>query len=124
MVAGDLLQREWVQRVVSFKSVWDNGKVYLWRPVVPVVAARILQRKKLHPLGWIFTTTPAQPDIENVAVIHQDYLDNMSVDDIDSLPFWDTEGFHFEAAAYADRTVADAAGDHAVNLKIVGVTDQ
>lgn len=118
--ARSAIQREWVQRVVSFKSVWDNGKVYLWRPVVPVVAARILQRKKLHPLGWIFTTTPAQPDIENVAVIHQDYLDNMSVDDIDSLPFWDTEGFHFEAAAYADRTVADAGGDHAVNFKIVG----
>ena len=55
------IQREWVKRVFSFNSVWDNGKVFLWRPVVPTVAARFLQRKRLHPLGWIFTTSPAPP---------------------------------------------------------------
>lgn len=61
------VQREWVKRAAIFKSVWDNGKVYMWRPVVPTVPARFLQRKHLHPLGWIFTTSPAPPDLENVS---------------------------------------------------------
>ena len=40
------IQREWVQRVFSFNSVWDNGKVFLWRPVVPTIPARFLQHKR------------------------------------------------------------------------------
>ena len=37
---------------------------YMWRPLVPHV--RLHGTKQLHPLGWIFTTSPAPPDIENV----------------------------------------------------------
>ena len=99
------IQREWVQRVFSFNSVWDNGKVFLWRPVVPTIPARFLQHKRLLPLGWIFTTSPAPPDIENVCVIHQDYLQEMNEDEMVALPAYDAHGHFFEAKGYANKTV-------------------
>jgi hypothetical protein len=112
------IQREWVKRVFSFNSVWDNGKVFLWRPVVPTVPARFLQRKHLHPLGWIFTTSPAPPDIENVCVIHQDYLEHISDDDIPALPRWVAQGYYFEAQNYANRTLPNQGGSPLIKLSI------
>ena len=112
------IQREWVKRVFSFNSVWDNGKVFLWRPVVPTVAARFLQRKRLHPLGWIFTTSPAPPDIENVCVIHEDYLENIPDDDIEALPRWTAGGHYFEAKSYTNRTEVNPGAEPVVKLTI------
>ena len=113
------VQREWVKRAALFKSVWDNGKVYMWRPVVPIVPARYLQRKHLHPLGWIFTTSPAPPDIENVCVIHEEYLQQMTEDDLDILPSWSTDGYFFEAKKFTDRTLVEIV-EPEVRLEVTG----
>ena len=36
---------------------------------------QLLKRKRLQPLGLIFTTTAVPPDVENVAVVSEAYLD-------------------------------------------------
>eukprot|EP01043_Picozoa_sp_COSAG02_P055238 COSAG02_NODE_6375_length_3615_cov_1.820250_1_plen_1148_part_10 len=113
------IQREWVQRVFSFNSVWDNGKVFLWRPVVPTIPTRFLQRKRLLPLGWIFTTSPSPPDIENVCVIHQDYLQEMTETEMIALPAYDAHGHWFEAKGYADVTQLSLTDVPVIKLTIV-----
>lgn len=112
------IQREWVQRVFAFNSVWDNGKVFLWRPVVPTIPARFLQRKRLLPLGWIFTTSPTPPDIENVCVIHQDYLQEMSEDEMIALPAYDSQGHFFEAKGYANMADVSRADVPLIKLTV------
>ena len=54
------------------------GSVWAWRPVPPSIPSQLLRKKRLQPLGWVFTTTAAPPDVENIAVVSEAYLDPVS----------------------------------------------
>jgi WD40 repeat protein len=69
-----IYQRHWVQRATNFDLVWTNEQVYFWRPLVPYVPDRFLRGKQLHPLGCVCTLSDSPPDVESVAVIHEEYL--------------------------------------------------
>jgi hypothetical protein len=49
-------------------------RVWAWRPIPPTVPPQLLRKKRLQPLGWVFTTTAAPPDVENVAVVSEAFL--------------------------------------------------
>ena len=53
-------------------------RVWAWRPIPPSVPPQLLRKKRLQPLGWVFTTTVAPPDVENVAVVSEAFLDPVS----------------------------------------------
>ena len=53
-------------------------RVWAWRPNPPSVPPQLLKKKRLQPLGWVFTTTAAPPDVENVAVVSEAFLDSVS----------------------------------------------
>ena len=53
-------------------------RVWAWRPIPPTVPPQLLRKKRLQPLGWVFTTTAAPPDVENVAVVSEAFLKPVS----------------------------------------------
>lgn len=57
-------------------------RVWAWRPVPPSVPPRLLRKKRLQPLGWVFTTTAAPPDVENVAVVSEAFLDPVNSNEL------------------------------------------
>ena len=44
---------------------------------------------------------------KQVCVIHEEYLHQMTEDDMDALPGWSASGYVFEAAKFSDRTVRE-----------------
>lgn len=55
--------------------LYSCTRVWAWRPIPPSVPPQLLRKKRLQPLGWVFTTTVAPPDVENVAVVSEAFLD-------------------------------------------------
>jgi hypothetical protein len=59
-------------------ALYSCTRVWAWRPIPPSVPPQLLRKKRLQPLGWVFTTTAAPPDVENVAVVSEAFLDPVS----------------------------------------------